>query len=553
MNSNRALFARGRRFAAVLLAFVPAIVAGAQIAALVFFLNPQLALAPSTALRATLYYSALFAPLSLALHLAVVRWRPIAIERLAPWSLTLVIALAALGFAVHASIDAYLLPEAINGQLIKSALWLGFGAVLLFYSALLHTLHHRRYGLRSRLLVALVVIGAICVPFERRASYRPAAASAAPLAFALDPLGPQLVVVAMPTATLDAILPLARQGKLPFFAQLLDEGATARLVSVSPPRRTALWTSWATGKYPFRHGIAGAARFRGGLYDRKVRLGLLPILPAFWRWGLAGAERVRLVSGDREALTVWEIFERLGRSAEAPGFPAWLGGDGEPARPAAGRGRSPAARELRAAGFERFVREYESDRARLNAATLRLRRPAGAPRALFVELPGLERPALSSYGAFAAVNFEGARAGALTDVSRALETLLGGLDSELAQFAAQLPAGTLFAVSSPYGVVAPRSLRRIARLLRSSDLELRGTLGAGADGLLLLRGRGVRAGVRIAEARLEDLVPTLLYAAGLPIARDFDGRVLAEIFEPAVLQERALSFVPTFESLPLRR
>lgn len=532
---------------------MPAIVAGAQIAALVYFLNPELTLVPLAALRATLYYTALFAPLSLAVHLAVVRWRHVEIERLAPWSLMLVVALSALGFAVHASVDAYLLPEAINGQLIKSALWLVLGAVLLFYAALLHTLHHRRYGLRSRWLVALVVVAAIWVPFDRRANYLPAVALPAPLALVSDLVAPPIVVVAMPTATLDAILPLARQGKLPFFAQMLDEGAAARLVSVSPSRAAALWSSWATGKYPFRHGVAGSVRFRSELFDGNFRLSLLPILPGFSRWGLTGAQRVRLARVDREALTVWEIFARLGRTAAAPGFPAWLGGDGESARAVAIRGRSLAARELESAGFERFARELESDRARLNAAALRMRRPAGPPGALFVELPGLERPALSSYGAFAAVNYEGARSAALTSAARAFETLLGGLDAELALFASDLPAGTIFAVTSPYGVTAPRSLRRIARLLRSSGLELRGTLGAGADGLLLLRGRGVRAGVRITDARLEDFVPTLLYAAGLPIARDFDGRVLAEIFEPAVLQERALSFVPTFESLRVRR
>ena len=528
-------------------------VAGAEIAALVYFLNPELTFLLLAASRATLYYTAIFAPLSLVVHLAVARWRHVEIERLTPWSLMLVVALSALGFAVHASVDAYLLPEAINGQLIKSALWLALGAVLLFYTALLHTLHHRRYGLRSRWLVALVVAAAIWVPFDRRANYRPAVALPAPLALAPDLVAAPIVVVAMPTATLDAILPLARQGKLPFFAQLLDEGAAARLVSVSPSRTAALWSSWATGKHPFRHGIAGSVRFRSGLFDGNFRLSLLPILPGFPRWGLTGTERLRLARPDREALTVWEIFARLGRTAEAPGFPAWLGGDNEPLRSVGMRGRSPAARELQRAGFERFARELESDRARLNAATLRLRRPAGPPRALFVELPGLEQPALSAYGALAAVDYEGARAAALTRPARALEMLLGGLDAELELFASSLPAGTIFAVSSPYGVAAPRSLRRIARLLQSSDLELRGTLGSGADGLLLVRGRGVRAGVRIADARLEDFVPTLLYAAGLPIARDFDGRVLAEIFEPAVLQERALSFVPTFENLRVQR
>lgn len=526
---------------------MPALVAGTQVASLLFFLNPGVPLSPAPALRATLYFTALFAPVSLVVHLLIARWRRVELERLAPWSLTVVVAFAALGFAAHASVDAYLLPEGMNGQLIKCALWLALGAVLVFYSALLHTLHHRRYGPRSRVLVALVAAGAIFVPFDRRASFRPAPTTPRQIALTPDVAPQRLVVVALPTATLDAILPLARQGKLPFFAQLLDEGAAARLVALAPPRTTTLWASWATGKLPYRHAITGYARYRSPLFGDETRLALLPLLPAFSSWGLAGGERLRLSAGDRQALTAWEILDRLGRRAVAPGFPAWLGGDGPPPASATRSDLSLASRELKSAGFERFGRELEGDRARLDAARSRWLAGTARPDALFLELPGLERPALASYGGFTAANFEGARAAETTNAARAYETLLGGLDAELSLFAADLPPGTLLAISSPYGVSAPRSLRRFARLVRSSDLELRGTLGNGADGLLLLRGPGVRAGVRIAEARLEDVVPTLLYATGLPIARDFDGRVLAEIFEPAVLQERALSFVPTFE------
>ena len=44
-------------------------------------------------------------------------------------------------------------------------------------------------------------------------------------------------------------------------------------------------------------------------------------------------------------------------------------------------------------------------------------------------------------------------------------------------------------------------------------------------------------------------MPTLLYALGLPIARDLDGKVLAAAFEPALLQRRPLAFVASYEGL----
>ncbi|MGQ0722196.1 MAG: alkaline phosphatase family protein [Candidatus Eiseniibacteriota bacterium] len=50
------------------------------------------------------------------------------------------------------------------------------------------------------------------------------------------------------------------------------------------------------------------------------------------------------------------------------------------------------------------------------------------------------------------------------------------------------------------------------------------------NGILLLRGEGIRRGERLEGARLIDVSPTILHWLGMPIPSDFDGRVLAEAF-----------------------
>lgn len=52
------------------------------------------------------------------------------------------------------------------------------------------------------------------------------------------------------------------------------------------------------------------------------------------------------------------------------------------------------------------------------------------------------------------------------------------------------------------------------------------------DGVFALRAPGVRAG-RGPEGRIEDVLPTLLYAAGHPVPRGLDGSVLQDLFEPS--------------------
>jgi len=525
---------------------VPALLAGAHSAGLLFFLNPALPFSLAVFARAALYYAALLAPLSLGAHFAVARWRGVSVARLVPWSLTVVAAAGALGDGVHASVYAFLLPDAINAQLIKAGLWLALAAVLTFYTALLHTLHHRRYGLRSRALIALAAVGSVYATLDRRTSYRPSPSEVQEMRVEAEPEPPRLALVALPSATLDAVLPLARQGKLPFLAQMLDGGAGARLSTLSPPRPAALWASWATGKLPFRHGIVGPARFTAPLLGVEARLSLVPIVPSFPVWGLAGGRRTPIERRDRTALTVWEILVAADRRAVTVGFEPWLGGTPTAHSASAdAEASSLAVRELAALGRQDFARALAEDQARF-AAARRLLAGERPPRALFVELRGLEQAALSAYGGFAAANFEGKRSAEATGAARAYEAYLAGLDSELAIFWGELPRPCLLAISSPYGVAAPRGL---VRPLLSGKPELRGSLDDAPDGLLLLRGDGIRAGVQASEGRLVDLVPTLLYAVGLPIARDFDGRVLAELFEPAILQRRALSFVPSFEGL----
>ena len=67
-------------------------------------------------------------------------------------------------------------------------------------------------------------------------------------------------------------------------------------------------------------------------------------------------------------------------------------------------------------------------------------------------------------------------------------------------------------------------------------------------GVLLLSGPGVRVGVRLQNASLLDVAPTLLYALGQPVAEDMDGGVLGDAFEPHWRERFPVRTVATFET-----
>ncbi len=537
------------RILTALAPLAPALLAGAHATGLLFFLNPELPTSLAALARGTLFYGALLAPFSWLAHLALGRRRGVKVPRLLPWTLTLVIAAGALGDWVHASYYAYFLPPGINVQLIKTALWLSLGSVLVFYTALLHTVPHRRFGPRSRLLILSIALGTVFVMFDRRTSFRPPAPAPPRLLEVDTGEAPRLVVVALSTATLDALLPLAEQGKLPFFAALFEQGASVRLAGFGPSRPVALWASWATAKLPYRHGLVGDRVFVARPLGAAAELQLLPVAVGFERWGLAGGGVRPVAESERRALPIWEILARVGRRTLVGGFGPELG-VGSGGLPPSGerRGRLGAEQALVESGRSLLATALAGDRARIAAVRARSVAP-DPPAAIFVRLEGLESAALETFGGFVRTEFEGSRAGEATRAAEALTDYLAGLDAELAALWEALPAPRLLAVTSAYGAAAPSGIRRLASELSGGE-RAGGTLSGPPDGVLLLRGDDVRSGVQLPEARIVDVAPTLLYALGLPIARDFDGRVLIEGFDPALLQRRALSFVPTYEGLP---
>jgi len=66
-------------------------------------------------------------------------------------------------------------------------------------------------------------------------------------------------------------------------------------------------------------------------------------------------------------------------------------------------------------------------------------------------------------------------------------------------------------------------------------------------GILAAAGPHITRGSAIAGASVLDLTPTLLYYLGLPVGRDMDGRVLAELFEPEFRERHPIQYVATHE------
>ncbi len=62
------------------------------------------------------------------------------------------------------------------------------------------------------------------------------------------------------------------------------------------------------------------------------------------------------------------------------------------------------------------------------------------------------------------------------------------------------------------------------------------------DGIILAQGPHVRRNAKIEGAGIIDVAPTVMYALGMPIPSDMDGKPLTEIFEEAYTHLTATSY-----------
>lgn len=555
---------------------VPGTLLGIHFATLLFFLNPGLAFSPATVGSACAAFGILFTVVWVAVQRVWLRGQRRTRREILPWAVTLILFVTATAQWAHASLFAFYLPPGINNRLIKAAVGVSITTLVCFYTALLHTVQRRRYGVRSRMVIGILACLAVFISIERRHAYSSAPEPGPATAELAPSLRSRLLVVGLEGATLDAILPLAEQGQLPFLATLLQQGVYGRLSTLSPVRRLPAWYTLATGSYPYRHGVVSETPLTAFFLPRGSAVTLVPWASGLQHWGALVGVRSASPSPPSRVPTLWGILESLGVSTTVLGWPAL-----EADLAQAGRFLGPRfsklpdtalalseenlrlwarARRIRpslaAADPELFSLLGDDAPVSVKEAILGdLWRAETAREVLsagddvvFLGISGLLDVSSSFFGGYAAVQFDGESRERQQRAAQVLAGYYRLLDDELARLWDTIPSPRLLVVVSAYGVREPSGLRRLWSTF-SPGSSLAGRIDGAADGALLLLGDGLRSGTFLDRAQLTDLAPTLLYGLGAPVARDVDGKVLTAAFGTTFLNRTPLSFVPSYSSL----
>ena len=373
----------------------------------------------------------------------------------------------------------------------------------------------------------------------------------------------RLLVVGLDGGDWEIIDSLLEQGKLPHLARLIDEGARAKLLSISPMLSPVIWTTIATGLEPSRHGI----------------LDFLVEDPE-------DGSKQPVTSAQRTAPTFWELLSRNGVDVGIVGWWAsW------PADPVGGYLVSDRL-AYQLFGFRADPEDaqgktwppglYAEIRPSIVAPDSvswdRVRPFLDGPRRELDEFDAEERKILEEFRTLLAAG----------------ETYLGIAEKLRERFAPQLEAvyfegtdtvGHLFMPYRPppvpgvdtrgqqsFSAIVDRYYELaddyLGRLLEDRDgwtvmilsdhgfasdatrprsTESRIGHGAAADwhrrfGILVLSGAHIRPGTRIDEASVYDIAPTVMALFGQPVPRAWPGRVLGSALDEEFLEAHPVRY-----------
>jgi hypothetical protein len=550
---------------------------GLYIANLLYFLNPQIDITPGRLATVTIVYGLicglLFGTALWLLRILRVRFfrKPETDGAFRPHGFGFVVLAAFLAAAIywmHLEVFRIYLPVGAIRVLSKATNLItgtAFALLLIWFAERNAT---RR---TSRILfltgVVLIAVSSVFL-YERRDSYRTERAVVVAEIGTVAGQRP-VIVVAIRNLPYDWILTLAGEGSLPFFDQARTHGYLTRLEPFPTISPKSLWASVATGKLPFRHGVTGRLGYATPLNRPGERFLIIPAGVGFKVWGLIPpVRRISTPLPAGLALPLWTLFERAGLRTTVIGWP-WSEPVGA-SRIVTDRYFDDASRNAHDVVPPQFAAEIarlhtvppDSETQRFNgtgnarprivtglAADLTsmavLRASAPAYPLAICTLGGFEQ-------AQRAIHIFSDDLPPRSNVKGlVLRAYAEQLDRMLSELARDFPNHMIVVVSAS-GPVPPELAATPYALLRdfvnpedpSSD-----------DGFVLIHGSGVVHNDRPRSALAVDLVPTVLYVAGLPVGRDMDGSVLSEAFSEEMLRGNPLSLVQTYEAqrLVIRR
>jgi len=361
----------------------------------------------------------------------------------------------------------------------------------------------------------------------------------------------KVTVLNLEGLSFDFIYALVTDRKLPAFAYLMESGAWGHLSGFTPNDPFVLRRTLRTGKLPGKH-----RRLSGVQYRVPGFMGRIEVVPRFilfrqlTRLGLLKIESydsepvvkdIETIYGEEQAVVV-----RSENSIPAPdaGVPEKGGDDKQflSIYKDLEAETSPVCRLLRAA----LARDEDTEGRAFRAKTETL------PQLFFLSLDGLSDVQACFYKYSVPGVFGDIQPGEIQKFGAVIERYYQYYDRIISKYTAAMKDDEILIVCSPFGVEPlPFWKRLVEWVLGNPDVSAYHEQAP--DGAVFVYGRGVSRGRSADGMRLADIAPTLLYFAGMPVAKDMDGYVRTTLFTREFKEQNPLITISSYEDVTVRK
>lgn len=374
---------------------------------------------------------------------------------------------------------------------------------------------------------------------------------------------PRVVILGIDGIGWNFINPLFKEGKLPNLHALVTEGSTGLLQTITPTKSSVIWTSIATGKSMVKHGIVDwtflkknkiqvpysqterrAKAFWNILSDRRRSVGVINWFVSY------PPEKVR-------GFMVTEPFRNLGRK-DLAGIEITYPPDLIKSIAFAAQTRPRQILEQEnlpdynmitpdgplTSHYRNFVAQ---DKAVEVGGLYLLKNFPVEVYAIYFHLPDVVShfgalyldPRLAEKGRKEERELGRVTPETLQEIdtgySKILEPFYAYADRILGKYLARCSPDTTFIVCSDHSFVFQNG--------GYNHFDMK-TI---PHGVILLKGPFIKKNHTLSRAHVYDVLPTLLYMLGLPVAEDMDGKVLIEAFTDDFLRKHSLKTIRTYE------
>ena len=386
----------------------------------------------------------------------------------------------------------------------------------------------------------------------------------------------RMILIGLEGGSLNYILPLISQGRLPNFQTLLHHGAGGRMQTLIPAQSRPLWATVFTGKPPAVHGVTSEywyhfpkADIAFSLLPRTLffqsvleRTGALVVEapPAFERGALCYWDFFKRDNGLSAGIVdLWSPVRRLhGFQSGNPLFP-----DTTPYLPPEMESRARAiAAESEVAAKSRVekllggVSVPAEDQWKKELCIRAIWGDECARRiadclntdVTAVRLRGLDMTSHYFPASFAGDIYSPIDQSEMA-FDRVVEQYYGFYDEIIGTYLSALPPDALLCVISVHGMDPLPAWRRLIEILQNRPPPVGGH-ERGPDGFIYFYGNCIAPGASVDQASVYSLLPTLLYYQGLPVGLDMEGDILLDVFSRAFKETHPASYIPTHEIAP---